>query len=221
MTGIKARAAAWSGLSAFGLAGLLLATAGCGSSSPPPWAAALGPSVTIVAPATVAAGNSSPGAVLQGLNAADTAKRYLSECPYVDPGAQAPCKKYFSTPSGGGGAYAKNTGIGYVAIDGDKALVGTTGTYCLPVLKPTCITNNDPAAIFETNKKPFGTLWTEQNKLSNNLTANVYTLAPCVEIGGKWYLNESALCGGRRRPTVDGTAGRRKVSPGDGAAGER
>jgi hypothetical protein len=180
---------------ACGLAGLLLAAAGCSSSSPPPWAAALGTGVTIAGPATVAAGNGSPGAVLQGLNAALTDKRYLTECPYLEPGAQALCRKDFASASGGGGEYAKNTGIGYVAIDGDKALVGTTGTYCIPLLKPTCVTNNDPAAIFETNKEPFGTLWAEQNKLSNNLTANVYTLAPCVEIGGKWYLNESALCG--------------------------
>ena len=78
----------------------------------------------------------------------------------------------------------KNAGIGYVAIDGNKALVGTTGTFCVPDNTPKCFTNNDPAAIFST-KKPFGTLWTQANQSNSE---NVYSLATCIQVSGHWYL---------------------------------
>jgi hypothetical protein len=192
MTRSMARTLAGSVLFTCGLAGLL-ATAGCSSSSPPSWASALGSGVTIVAPANVAPGHSSPAAVIQALDDEIGAKRYTAECPYIEPSAQAACRSGAAAMPQKDAPYFKNAAIGYVAIDGDKALVGTTGTFCLPTEKPACLTNNDPAAIFSANKRPFGALWTQQNTASNDVTsANIYTLAPCVKIGGNWYLSESA-----------------------------
>jgi hypothetical protein len=38
-------------------------------------------------------------------------------------------------------------------------------------------------------QKPFSTLWTDANKARSS---NVYLLAPCITIGGHWYLYESS-----------------------------
>jgi hypothetical protein len=188
MTRILPRTAAWPALLACGLAGLL-AAAGCSSSSTPPaWASALGSGVTVDAPAQVSAGTGSPGAAVQGVFDAISSKKYVQECSYLEPSAQAGCRSGAGALNSSNAPSFKNSGIGYVAIDGDKALVGTTGTYCVPDETPKCFTNSDPAAIFST-KKSFSTLWTQANQSSS---ANVYTLAPCIEVAGKWYLNSSS-----------------------------
>lgn len=189
MTADRAWARAWPALLACGVAGLL-AAAGCGSSpqtSLPPWASALGAGVTVAAPAQVAPGNGSPGAAVEGLLAAVAAKRYTVECAYVEPSAQATCTSGAAQLSSGGAPYAKNAAIGYVAIHGDEALADTTGTFCSPGQTPECYTNDDPAAIFS-SRKSFGTLWAEAN---NTASQNGYMLAPCVKVGGKWYLHVS------------------------------
>ena len=54
----------------------------------------------------------------------------------------------------------KNLTVSYTATDGARALVGLTGTICSPDQKPSCVTNNDAAAIFDSGKT-FAELWTE------------------------------------------------------------
>ena len=76
--------------------------------------------------------------------------------------------------------------LGYVAVDGDRALVGFTGTVCQPGQHPECVTNRDPAAIFST-AKPFATLWTESIASANSPILS-YALTPCMRISGRWYL---------------------------------
>jgi hypothetical protein len=199
---VPARAALLGG----GLAGLL-AVAGCSSSSSsspqtaqstaasqaqstqaaqPSWAAGLGSGVTVTGPATVAAGNDSPGAAVQGVLAAVNAKNYAGECAFLLPSAQSSCASGATQLSPTDAPSVKTPAIGYVAIKGSQALVGTTGTYCTPGETPQCFTNNDPAAIFSGGKS-FSTLWTEANNGSSN--QNVYTLAPAVKVNGKWYVN--------------------------------
>lgn len=209
MTTISARARARAALLGGGLAGLL-AVAGCSSSSSsspqtapsttasqaqstqasaaaqPSWAAGLGSGVTVTGPATVAAGNDSPDAAVQGVLAAVNAKNYPGECAFLLPSAQSSCASGASELSPTDAPSVKTAAIGYVAIKGSQALVGTTGTYCTPGETPACFTNNDPAAIFSGGKS-FSTLWTEANNSSSD--QNVYTLAPCVEVNGKWYVN--------------------------------
>jgi hypothetical protein len=102
----------------------------------------------------------------------------------VEPDAQAGCKTGAAQLNSSNAPSLKNSGIGYVAIDGTKALVGTTGTFCVPDQTPKCYTNSDPAAIFST-KKSFSALWTQANQSSSQ---NAYSLAPCIEISGHWYL---------------------------------
>ena len=174
---------------ACGLAGLL-AAAGCssgassGSGSQPSWASALGSSVTVDAPAQVSPGTGSPAAAVQGVLTATGSGNYAQECNYVEPNEQADCKNASTGFTSADTPSFKNVQIGYVAIDGTQALVGATGTFCVPNETPKCYTNNDPAAIFST-KKSFSALWTQTNKAS---TANTYSLAPCIEISGKWYV---------------------------------
>lgn len=80
----------------------------------------------------------------------------------------------------------KSIGVGDVAIDGTKALVGLTGKVCDPAAHG-CSSNSDPAAIFSSGK-PFSSLWkTAVAQTNSSSNSNAYSLFPCVEIGGKWY----------------------------------
>ena len=76
--------------------------------------------------------------------------------------------------------------IGYVAIDGTRALAGTTGKICRPGNRPECVTNVDPSAVFSTGNT-FMTLWAQA---VNPGSSNAYTLLPCVEVDGKWYFGQ-------------------------------
>jgi hypothetical protein len=173
----------------------LLALAGCSSSSAPSWASALGSGVTVVAPETATPGNDSPGAVMTGFVDALNAKKYTTVCSYLLPNTQSKCRTIFGSVSPSLLAtkmpFAKNSGLGYVVIDGTKALIGTTGEYCAPGQSPECYTNSSPAAIFNSGKS-FSALWSTAVAETNNPnSSNVYTLSPCLEVGGKWYADLS------------------------------
>lgn len=170
---------------ALGIAGLL-GTAGCSSSpSLPSWASGLGPGVTVTAPQSSPAANS-PGAVFLGFTKALSAKDYAGLCSYYQPSIQSQCKSSLARLSSSKLPYAKNVGIGYVAIDGTRALVGSTGTYCSPGDTPECYTNTDPAAVFSSGK-PFSQLWTAATTNTSSSSSNVYQLSAVQEINGKWY----------------------------------
>jgi len=171
------------------LAGGLAAAAGCGgSSSLPSWATSLGSGVTVTAPEQTGPGNGSPGAAVSGLLAAVRAKRYTAGCAYVEPSAQAACRSAEAGIPASGPPSVKDAAIGYVIIHGNQALVGTTGTFCVPDQTPKCYTNTDPAAIFSTGKS-FAALWTQANTSSSS---NVYMLVPCIRTAGNWYLHEAS-----------------------------
>jgi hypothetical protein len=176
---------------------LVAALAGCGDIMPaaiatPPasatasgaadWQQALGPGVTVTEPAMPAPGFGSPGASVAGQVANVT---NVATCDYYDPSAQAECRElYKKVPKADLGSM---TGfkLGYVAVDGNEALVGSLGTQCLPFENPKCITNRDPAAIFSTGQS-FATLWTESVE-SENSSVFSYSLTPCLRINGRWY----------------------------------
>jgi hypothetical protein len=190
------------------IAAVAVAVAGCGSSAPsapggsaggsaggavaasakPSWAAALGSGVTIFAPQSASPGNGSPEAVVAGIIAAENSGNYVAACNYDAPDLQSQCKSQLSaavsaSPSALASAvgHATNFGIGYVAVQGDQALVGTTGTFCS---SGSCYTNTDPAAIFSSGKS-FSAQWTDAN---DNGSSGSYALAPCTEVNGKWYI---------------------------------
>jgi hypothetical protein len=174
----------------------LLAATGCGSGTgsgggQPSWAKTLGPGVTVVAPGPTSPGNDSPGDVMTGVYSSITKGPVIDFCKYEQPSEQSNCRATFSQLTQAQVATYlptfKNFGLGYVAIDGAKALIGVTGTICVPHQTPRCFTNTDPAAIFKSGK-PFATLWTQ----AVAAPANVYSLSPAVEVSGKWYAYTSS-----------------------------
>jgi hypothetical protein len=173
--------------------GAVLAATGCssGGSSQPSWASSLGSNVTIIAPGTASPGNGSPPAVMEGVVKAITVGPITDFCNYEQPSELSSCKSTFGQVTKAEVASQlptfKNFGLGYTAIDGTKALIGTTGTICVPNQKPSCYSNNDPAAIFDSGK-PFATLWSE----SVASKTNVYSLSPLIEVNGKWYAYTSS-----------------------------
>lgn len=186
---IKAGARTGAAVAGCALAGLLALT-GCGSSggsaAAPSWAKGLGPSVTVVAPGPVSPGNDTPGDVMAGVVGSITKGPITEFCKYEQPKLQSQCNSTFSqvTPAMVASQLPsfKNFGMGWVAIDGAKALIGVTGTVCVPNQNPKCFTNTDPEAIFKT-AKPFATLWSQ----AIAAPPNVYSLSPAVKIDGKWY----------------------------------
>jgi hypothetical protein len=195
--GNKRRRVAGSALAACALAALL-AAAGCGSggsgSSQPSWGSALGSGVTIVAPGSASPGNDSPDAVMVGAYKSIAVGPVTDFCKYEQPSQQANCKSELDSVPKAEVAKEmptfKNFALGYSAIHGTEALVGTTGTVCAPNEKPSCYTNTDPAAIMDSGKS-FATLWKEALAANSNSTSNVYSLSPCIEIDGSWYADTS------------------------------
>jgi hypothetical protein len=106
-------------------------------------------------------------------------------CPYFEPSFQAGCRTNLADAGPGSVATFKHFELGYQAIDGDRALVGVTGTECDPTAKPKCTSNHNPAAIFSSSK-PFARLWAE-TVAAYNSTVNSYSLGLCIKIAGSWY----------------------------------
>ncbi len=155
------------------------------ASATPAWAEALGPGVVVVPPRVTPAGHSSPDAALEGLITAINGPRPAQACAYYQPSFQKKCRANTSgAPAGSAGTY-KDFALGYEVIKGDRALVGSTGTGCVPNAKPECSSNSNPAAIFST-RKSFAALWAE-TLASYRSPGNFYSLALCVKVGNSWY----------------------------------
>jgi len=173
------------------------AVAACGSggsggpapSAAPSWAKALGAGVTVTS-GNASPGDGSPGGSLLGALASANAGDFAKFCSYIPPSQQASCD---SALSGVPAASLKtemptykNVVVTYTATDGNEALVGVTGTICDPNQTPSCISNSDPAAFFDSGK-PFPTLWSESIANSSS-----YTPVPMTKVNGKWYIYQGS-----------------------------
>jgi hypothetical protein len=163
------------------------------TSGPPKWMTALGPGVTVTRPEQVTPGHGSPGAALAGLMAALSSKNPAMACDYISWGpAAARCKVRTGQGPRNQLPYSVSIKIAYVAISGTRALVSFTGKICPPRAvnpmpgTPVCMTNTNPAAIFSAGNT-FAALWTQTANPSSS-DALSYTLQPCVEVDGKWYV---------------------------------
>jgi hypothetical protein len=161
---------------------------------PPKWVSELGPGVTVTGPARDTPGHGSPGAAFAGVLASLSAKDPVSVCDYILYGPRARCRTDYSRVTRGQLPYAVSVKTGYVAIDGTRALLGYTGELCSPGSIPRCIANDNPAAIFSAGRS-FGALWTLTVNPSFE-PAPMYSLLPCVEVGGKWYYGAGPAAGG-------------------------
>jgi hypothetical protein len=166
----------------------VLAATGCssGGSSQPSWAKSLGSAVTIIAPGPASPGNATPPGVMEGVIKSITTGPITDFCKYEQPSQQSACQSTFGQVTKAEVASQlptfKGITLGYTAIDGTKALIGLTGTICVPNQKPSCYTNKDPAALLDSGK-PFATLWSQ----AIAAPANVYSLSPAIEVNGNWY----------------------------------
>jgi hypothetical protein len=163
------------------------ATSAPAAGARPAWAQALGADVVLTAPAAAAPGHDSPGAAMHGYVSALNAGRLIQTCKYYPPSAQAICRTTMGDVHTGSSPTIRDFALGFVAVDGNRALVGVTGTFCVPHQTPACTSNHDPAAIFSA-AKPFPRLWAESVAADISPTTNRYSLAPCVKIGTKWYV---------------------------------
>jgi hypothetical protein len=156
------------------------------SSTQPPWAKSLGPGVTVTGPRSATAGDGSPAGVFLTEVKDVESGHFTDMCSFTEPSQQAKCKSQFrSVPAAQIKAYMptfKNLATTYTAINGDKALVGSTGSVCNPNATPKCFTNTDPAAIFDSGKS-FATLWNEAVNSKNDS----YSLVPLIKVNGAWY----------------------------------
>jgi hypothetical protein len=188
-----------SGLAA-GAVILALAAAGCGSGGPgtssagrstlPSWAAGLGPSVTLESP-TVNPAAGTPEATVKAYVAALTSgTNPASVCAYIIPASQPSCESSISKAAQQGQSITysyKSFGLGYTAIDGTRALVGTTYTqFCVQALSRSCAPDiTDPKIVFGSGQS-FATLWTQVQRAGSS---GSFSPVPCVVINGKWYVD--------------------------------
>jgi len=141
--------------------------------------------VTIVPPGSASPGNDSPGAAVTGVTDAIVSGQYTAVCTYMRPSAASSCSATMSQVTASMMPTIQNFGIGYTAIEGDKALGGTTGTFCGQGAGQ-CYTNTDPAAILDSGQS-FDSLWTQ----AGNASSTAYSLAQVIGVDGRWYLNAS------------------------------
>jgi hypothetical protein len=174
--------------------------AGCtsGGGKQPSWAGALGSGVTVDSPRSASAGNDSPQGVLIGVSTAFSTGNFTSQCKYLQPSARSGCTSDWGSPDLrmkvdlADYPTFKNLKVGYTAIDGDRALVGFTGTACILKMSPSCFTNKNPAAVLDSGKL-FSALWSQSHASTGG---NAYSLSSAIKVNGKWYayaVNESIM----------------------------
>lgn len=199
------------GLAVCGVFVALLA-AGCGSSSTsgnpaaaggstataapsptntqPAWVKSLGPGVTVTDSSSATAGDGSPaGTFLTEVKDLQSG-HFVEMCSVIEPSQQAGCKSEMGSVSAAvlksEMPVFKNIVIPYTTVDGDKALIGSTGSVCAANATPSkCSTNTDPAAIFDSGKS-FASLWKETVN-SGTSNSNAYALNPLIKVNGVWY----------------------------------
>ncbi len=110
-------------------------------------------------------------------------------CPLVEPDAQSLCRQALLGAPATTGTKFSDAALGYVAIDGDEALVGLTGTYCDPNATPACTTNTNAAAIFDSDRSFSALFSAALTAASPSNTSSAYSLAPCIEVNSQWYLD--------------------------------
>jgi hypothetical protein len=98
---------------------------------------------------------------------------------------QSKCSSAVAGLTASGVSYT-NFALGFIAIKGTQALVGTRGTDCEPNVTPRCVTNSDPAAIFASSKS-FDDLYSE-SVASQASPGHAYALIPCVQVASRWYV---------------------------------
>lgn len=133
----------------------------------------------------ISTATASPGGVVEAAMAAANAGQLSQQCEYVEPAAQAACRAAVAGQSDPG-VSVKLT-LGFIAVRGNEALVGTVGQDCEPNQSPACVTNNDPAAVFDDGQS-FDAQFVAAEASASSPT-HAYSLTPGIEVGGQWYID--------------------------------
>jgi hypothetical protein len=143
--------------------------------------------VTVTDSSTAKAGDGSPAGVFLSVLAAEPTGSLARICPFYAPSLLSKCKSEARSMSVAEFKSVmptfKDIVPSYTAIDGDKALVGATGSVCKPGSTSSCSTNTNPAALFDSGKS-FSALWKAANSNSNQ---SGYSLTPFIRVNGTWY----------------------------------
>jgi hypothetical protein len=199
-----------SGLAAFGVIAAL-AVAGCtssaaggsggsgasassgaaGSSTLPSWAAALGTGVTLEGPTTSPVANSPQATVKAYVAALTSGANPASACAYLIPASQSSCQSAISKAAQQGEAITysyRSFELGYTAIHGSQALVGSTYTqFCVVTGAKNCAPDvTNPKTVFESGIS-FAALWTQTQQ--GGSSSSSFSPVPCIVLNGKWYID--------------------------------
>lgn len=161
----------------------------------PAWAKSLGSGVTVTGSSTAKAGDGSPAGVFLSLLKDVRAGNVSRMCAFYEPSIQSECKSQIgSMPAAELKSFMptyKDLVPSYTAFDGDKALLGFTGTACSPGSTSSCTTNTNPAALFDSGKS-FSTLWQAATADSNS-NQSAYSLGPLIRVNGTWYFYTTSM----------------------------
>lgn len=158
----------------------------------PAWAKSLGPGVTVTDSRTAKAGDDSPAGVFLSMLKAIRAGNSSRVCALYEPSLQSACNS--GTPHMSAAEFkstmptVKDLVLSYTAFDGNKALLGATGTMCDA---SSCFTNTNPAAGFDSGKS-FSTLW-QVPIVDSNPNGIGYALARYIKVNGTWYVYAASM----------------------------
>jgi hypothetical protein len=147
--------------------------------------------VTLDAPTKNPAAGSPQATVKAYVAALTSGANPASACAYLIPVSQSSCQSSISKAAQQGEdiTYSyRSFGLGYTAIDGTQALVGSTYTqFCVQAASRSCAPDiTDPKTVFESGPS-FAALWT-QTQQGNSGTSS-FSPVPCVVLNGKWYVD--------------------------------
>ncbi len=162
-----------------------------GTSTLPSWAAALGPGVTLEGPTENAAAGTPQAAVKAYVAALTSGANPSSACAYLIPSAQSSCESSITKAAQQGEdiTYSyRSFGLGYTAIDGTQALVGSTySKFCVQATSRTCAPDiTDPKTVFASGVS-FANLWAQTQQ--GNRASGSFSPVPCIVLNGKWYVD--------------------------------
>lgn len=140
----------------------------------------------VLPPKQTSPGHESPAAAFTGLVHDLNIERYTDACQYFEPVVQEQCHVEMTETAPYSFRVFSPFAIGYVVVNGDKALVGWTGSLCIAgTASPVCTVNQDPAGGFDGSS--FEAIWDAAAQNRSPYSTTSYGVDPAIRVGGSWY----------------------------------
>jgi len=133
----------------------------------------------------ISPGNGSPEAAVDGLFSSTLAGNQTTGCQYLEPSSQQICEDAAASEPPSSGTFS----ISGQVIEGTEALVSVTGSLCQSGYP--CGTNSDPSFGMPPGAGSFADAYDAASAAVDSSETFVLSPVPCIEISGKWYINES------------------------------